>query len=78
MREIVRQLIHLCFGLGIAALILFLDHAVVIAVLAGALLIGVVLVDLLLRGYAVPVLSPLVRYGDRCDPLRGREHSSSV
>ncbi len=72
MREIVRQLIHLCFGLGIAALVFFLDHAVVIAVLAGALLIGVVLVDLLLRGYAVPVLSPLVQYGDRCDPLPGK------
>jgi phytol kinase len=72
MREIVRQLIHLCFGLGIAALVLVVDHAVVIAVLAGGLLIGVVLVDLILRGHTVPVLSPLVQYGDRCDPLPGK------
>ncbi|MGB9176859.1 MAG: diacylglycerol/polyprenol kinase family protein [Methanoregula sp.] len=72
MREIVRQLIHLCFGLGIAAMVLFLDHAVVIAVLAGGLLIGVVLIDLILRGYRVPVISPLVQYGDRSDPLPGK------
>jgi dolichol kinase len=72
MKEIVRQLIHLCFGLGIAAMVYFLDHAVVVAVMAGGLLIGVVLVDLILRGHAIPVISPLVQYGDRCDPLPGK------
>jgi phytol kinase len=72
MREIVRQLIHLCFGLGIAAMVLFLDHAAVIAILAGGLLIGVVLIDLILRGYRIPVISPLVQYGDRSDPLPGK------
>lgn len=72
MREIVRQAIHLCFGVGIAAFVCFVDHAIVIAVLAGGLLIGVVLVDLILRGYHVPVISPLVQYGDRCDPLPGK------
>jgi dolichol kinase len=72
MREIVRQLIHLCFGLGIAAMVLFLDHAVVIAILAGGLFIGVLLVDLILRGYQIPVISPLVQYGDRCNPLPGK------
>jgi dolichol kinase len=72
MREIVRQAIHLCFGLGIAALVYFLDHTVVIGVLAGGLLIGVVLVDLILRGHRIPVISPLVQYGDRCDPLPGK------
>ena len=72
MREIVRQLIHLCFGLGIAAMVLFLDHAVVIAILAGGLLIGVLLIDLILRGYQIPVIFPLVQYGDRCNPLPGK------
>jgi phytol kinase len=72
MREIVRQLIHLCFGLGIAALVFFADHGTVIAVIAGGLLTGVVLVDLILRGHHVPVISPLVQYGDRCDPLPGK------
>ena len=72
MREIVRQLIHLCFGLGIAALVLFFDHALVIAVLATGFLVGLVLVDLILRGYRIPIVSPLVQYGDRCDPLPGK------
>ncbi|MDD1681347.1 MAG: hypothetical protein LUQ35_07040 [Methanoregula sp.] len=72
MREIVRQAIHLCFGVGIAAFVYFVDHAMVIAVLAGALLTGVVLVDLILRGYHIPIISPLVQYGDRCDPLPGK------
>ncbi len=72
MREIVRQLIHLCSGLGIAAMVLFLDHAVVLAVLSTGLLAGVVLVDLILRGHWIPVISPLVQYGDRCDPLPGK------
>jgi dolichol kinase len=72
MREIVRQGIHLCFGTGIAMMVLFLDHAAAVAVLALGLLIGVVLVDLILRGYTIPGLSPLVQYGDRCDPLPGK------
>lgn len=72
MRETVRQLIHLVFGLGIAALAYFLDHGVVVAVMAGGLFIGVVLVDLILRGFRIPVISPLVRYGDRSDPLPGK------
>ena len=72
MREIVRQLIHLCAGLGIAAMILFLDHAVALAVLSIGLLTGVVLVDLILRGYTIPVISPLIQFGDRCDPLPGK------
>jgi len=50
----------------------FIDHAVVIAVMAGGLLTGIILVDLILRGHTVPVLSALVQYGDRCDPLPGK------
>lgn len=72
MREIVRQAIHLSFGLAIAALVFFIDRSMVIAIMAGGLLIGVFLIDLILRGYTVPVLSPLVQYGDRCDPLPGK------
>jgi phytol kinase len=72
MRETVRQLIHLCFGLGIAALVFFIDRTIVISVVAGGLFIGVVLVDLILRGHRIPVISRLVQYGDRCDPLPGK------
>ena len=35
MREIVRQAIHLCFGLAIAAFVYYVDHVMVIAILAG-------------------------------------------
>jgi phytol kinase len=72
MRETVRQLIHLCFGLGIAALVFFADRAVVLAVMAAGLMIGIVLVDLILRGHRIPVIFSLVQYGDRCDPLPGK------
>ena len=72
MREIIRQLIHLIFGLAIAAVVSFIDHTVVISVIVGGLLIGVFLIDLILRGYQVPIISPLVVYGDRCDPLPGK------
>lgn len=72
MQEIIRKAIHLGFGLGIAAMVNFLDHTIVVAVMAGGLLIGVVLVDLILRGHRIPFITPLVRYGDRCDPLPGK------
>lgn len=72
MREVVRQTIHCCFGLGIAALVFFADHAFVVAIMAGGLLMGVFLVDLILRGHHIPLLSPLIQYGDRCDPLPGK------
>ena len=71
-KELVRQAIHCCFGLGIAALVYFLDHATVTAIMAGGILIGVVLVDLILRGYRVPLFTPLLAYGDRSDPLPGK------
>jgi phytol kinase len=72
MREIVRQLIHLCFGLAIAAFVFYTDHAVVIAVMAVGLLTGEVLVDFILREYHIPVISPLVQYSDRSDSLPGK------
>jgi dolichol kinase len=72
MREIVRQAIHLGFGLAIAAMVYFVDHSIVLAIMTGGLLIGVFLIDLILRGYQVPIISPLVEYGDRCDPLPGK------
>lgn len=72
MREMVRQLIHLCFGLAIAALVWFMGREFVIAFMAAGMLTGIILVDLILRGYQVPVISPLVQYGDRSDPLPGK------
>ncbi len=72
MQEIVRKLIHLIFGLAIAGMVMVLDRQTAIAILAGGLFIGIVLVDIILRGYKIPVFSSLVDYGDRCDPLPGK------
>lgn len=72
MKETLRQSIHLVFGLGIAALVLVLDRNTVLAILAGGLLIGVVLVDLCLRGSTLPGVSWLLRHLDRSDPLPGK------
>ena len=72
MQELTRKLIHLIFGLGIAAMLVVLDSATATAVLAGGLFFGIILVDLILRGYRLPVFSALVKYVDRCDPLPGK------
>jgi len=72
MQETVRKLIHLLFGLGLAGMVMVLDQRTAITILAGGLFIGIVLVDLILRGYKIPVFSSLVDYGDRCDPLPGK------
>ena len=72
MRELARKLIHVLFGLGIAGMVLVLDHTSAMAVLAGGLFSGMILVDLILRGYTLPVFSALLDYVDRCDPLPGK------
>jgi phytol kinase len=72
MQELTRKLIHLVFGLGIAGMVLILDHTTATAILAGGLFSGIILVDLILHGYEIPAISALVKYVDRCDPLPGK------
>lgn len=72
MQELTRKLIHLVFGLGIALMLVVLDSTTATAILAGGLFFGIILVDLILRGYRLPVFSALVKYVDRCDPLPGK------
>jgi dolichol kinase len=72
MQELARKLIHLFFGLGIAGLVLVLDHTSAMAVLAGGLFFGLIIVDLILRGYTLPVFSAVLDYVDRRDPLPGK------
>ena len=69
MQELVRKLIHIILGLGIAGMVLFLDHSTVTAILAIGLFFGIILVDLVLRGYMLPVIAPILNYVDRDDPL---------
>ena len=72
MQELTRKLIHLVFGLGIAGMLGVLDTATATAILAGGLFFGIILVDLVLRGYRLPAISALVHYVDRSDPLPGK------
>ena len=72
MQDLSRKLVHLVFGLLIARMVFSAGQAAAIAILAGGLLIGVVLVDLILRGYQLPVFSALVKNLDRNDCLPGR------
>lgn len=72
MQETVRQLVHLVFGLAIAGMVLVLGQAASAAILAGGLFIGIVMVDLILRGYRLPVFSRLVQEFDRSDTIPGR------
>jgi phytol kinase len=72
MHETLRKLIHLVFGLGIAAMVLTVDRTLAIQVLVAGLFIGVILVELILKGYHVPLFSRLVASLDRSDPLPGR------
>jgi phytol kinase len=72
MQELVRKLIHVIFGLGIAGIVLVLDHTTAMAVLAGGLFFGLIIIDLILRGYTLPIFSGVVNYVDRSDPLPGK------
>ena len=72
MQELARKLIHVIFGLGIAGMVLVLDHASAMAVLAGGLFVGLILIDLILRGHTLPVFSLVLDYVDRRDPLPGK------
>ena len=67
MQELTRKLIHLIFGLGIAVMLIVLDSVTATAILAGGLFFGIILVDLILRGYRLPVF-----LGSReiCRPVR--------
>ncbi len=72
MQELFRKLVHLVFGLLIAGMVLIVGQTVATAILAGGLLIGIVLVDLILRGYRLPLFSLLINHFDRGDCLPGR------
>lgn len=72
MRELARKLIHMIFGLGIAAMVLVLDRTTAIAILAGGLFVGLILIDLIIRRHTLPVISAIVNYVDRSDPLPGK------
>ncbi len=72
MRETLRQIVHLVFGLIIAALIQLLDSGVMLRLLALSILIGLAVCDALMRGYSVPFFSQFINFLERKDALPGK------
>ena len=72
MQDLCRKLIHLLFGLLIAGMVWAAGKTTATAILAGGLFIGLVMVDLILRGYRLPVFSVLLAHFDRNDRLPGK------
>ncbi len=60
MREFFRKLVHIIFGLGIAALIQFTPKSVALPLLMTGTFAGFTLTDALVRGYRIPLVSDLV------------------
>jgi len=72
MKELIRQLVHLLFGLAVAGMVLLAGQPAAAAILAGGLFIGIVMVDLILRGHRLPLFFWLVKEFDRSDRIPGR------
>jgi phytol kinase len=60
MREFLRKLVHIVFGLGIAALVQFTPKSVALPVLMTGTFAGIIIRDALVRGYQIPLVSDLV------------------
>jgi phytol kinase len=60
MREFFRKLVHIIFGLGIAALVQFTPKSIALPLLMTGTFAGFILTDALVRGYRVPLLSNLI------------------
>jgi dolichol kinase len=60
MREFFRKLVHIIFGLGIAALIWFTPVSVALPLLMTGTFAGIMFRDALVRGYRIPLISDLI------------------
>ena len=60
MREFFRKLVHIIFGLGIAALVQFTPKSVALPLLMIGTFAGIILTDALVRGYRIPLISDLI------------------
>jgi len=60
MREFFRKLVHIAFGLGIAALIWFTPESTALPLLMTGTFAGIIFRDALVRGYRIPLISDLI------------------
>ena len=65
MDETARKILHIVFGIGIAAVIFFCGKDLSIILLSAILLVGFILSDALSRGYAIPLISHIVEAVER-------------
>lgn len=72
MDEVLRKVVHLLLGLGIAICIPLFDKQIVLAAFVMAIFIGFILSDALVRGYSIPLVSRVVKVLERRDVLPGK------
>jgi dolichol kinase len=60
MREFYRKLVHIIFGLGIAALVQFTPKTIALPVLMTGTFAGIIFRDALVRGHRIPLISDLI------------------
>ncbi|KUG20600.1 MAG: phosphatidate cytidylyltransferase [Methanomicrobiaceae archaeon] len=60
MHEILRQAVHLLFGIAAAAVILFLKRQIALYLFVLTLFAGFVILDVFSRGYSPPLLAPIM------------------
>lgn len=72
MNEVLRKVVHLLLGLGIAIAIPLFEKQIVLAAFVIAIFAGFVLSDALSRGYTIPLVSRVVEVLERKDVLPGK------
>jgi phytol kinase len=72
MDEIMRKTVHIVFGLGITAMIFFLQRDLAITFLALGLFVGAILADAVNNGHPVPIIFALISRLERKDVLPGK------
>ncbi|MCU0632170.1 MAG: hypothetical protein MUC66_04240 [Methanolinea sp.] len=65
MHEQARKMVHMFFGVGIAALAWVLPRDLMVLLLASSLFVGFILAEGVLRGYRIPLVTMLIRNLER-------------
>jgi dolichol kinase len=72
MDEVLRKVVHVLLGLGIAIAIPLFDKQIVLASFVLAIFAGFILSDALVRGYSIPLVSQVVTVLERKDVMPGK------
>lgn len=72
MQKLARKLVHIFFGVGIAALAFFLPKELVVLLLAASIFVGFILAEGVLRGFRIPVVTLLIRSLERDGEFPGK------